>query len=67
MEGVCTTPLQSPDNNCVVVNGYLSIYTENGGTLETVEDAKGVLEDAIFMGLFNYGSMGVVRVSPVTN
>ncbi|CAB9517223.1 receptor-like protein kinase [Seminavis robusta] len=61
----CETPLQSPNNSCVVVSGFLSIYTDNGGTRDATEDAKEVLEEAIVAGLFNYGRLGVVRVSLV--
>lgn len=60
---VCKTPKLNINNRCVVVEGGITIYTDNGGERSAMDDIHQVLKETIEYGLFNYARMGIVRVS----
>jgi hypothetical protein len=65
--------LQSPDNDCVVVDGYFSLFTDRGDEItdrddttermESTEKAVDTIKEGMAAGDFNYGSLGIVRVT----
>jgi hypothetical protein len=62
----CQTALQSPDNDCVVVDGYVTIFTDMGDTTErmkAMENAREFIKEGMAAGDFNFKSLGIVRVT----
>ena len=62
----CQTPLQNPDNDCVVVDGFATIFTNKGDSPErknATETSVEIIKEEIAAGDFNYGSLGIVRVT----
>jgi hypothetical protein len=50
-------------NNCAVVGGKLSLFTEDGGANAAIDEVDAALKEAINDGQFNDAHEGIVRVT----